>query len=238
MKKVLITALILSALTAVSLSTTAETIEKDKGYISVNESTVKEIAPNQAEITIGIETSDVSMKTASEKNKAIANQIVSSLKKLLGPNDYIKTNTYSARPTYIYTKDNKQVFDKYVVTNSVTVITNNTELVSKLTDTAIAQGATNVDNLKFLATDYDCACNEALGELTKKAYNQANSVAKSINSQIIGVKTINATCNTDNGPRPYYAMMAKSSLNADSATPIESGKLKINVNVEASFYVK
>lgn len=239
MKKTLISSLsVLLLIVFVSLSTTAETVEKDKGYISVNESVTKEVSPNQAEISIGIETSDRLLQKASTDNKNISNKVFSSLKSLLGANDYIKTNNYSAKPEYFYTKDNKKVLDKYVVSNTVTVKTKNIELVSKLIDTAIAQGATNVENLQFSATDVDCSCNEALAELTKKAYTQAGSVAKSINSQITGVKSINATCNLDNGPRPMYGMMMKSAMDNVAATPIESGKIKIYANVDASFYVK
>lgn len=238
MRKLLTVASILSILVFASLSTTATTTEQDRGYISVNESTIKEVSPNQAEITIGIETSDVSLQKASDNNKTIANKIYTSLKAQLGSGDYIKTNTFSANPIYTYTKENKRVFDKYVVSNTVTVKTKSINKVSKLIDSAVAQGATNVDNLQFSATDYDCACNEALAELTKKAYSQANTVAQSINTQITGVKSINATCNADNGPRPYYAMMAKNAMESVSSTPIESGKQKINVNIDASFYVK
>lgn len=239
MKKTLISSLsVLLLIAFVSLSTTAETVEKDKGYISVNESVTKEVSPNQAEISIGIETSDKSLQKASTDNKNISNKVFSNLKSILGSNDYIKTNNYSAKPQYSYTKDNKKVLDKYMVSNTVTVKTKNIELVSKLIDTAIAQGATNVENLQFSATDTDNSCNEALAELTKKAYTQAGSVAKSINSQITGVKSINATCSLDNGPRPMYGMMMKSTMDSVAATPIESGKIKIYANIDASFYVK
>lgn len=238
MKKAL-SVFVLSALMFVTLSATAETVEKDKGYVSVNQSMTKEIAPNQAEISIGIETSDKSLQKASEDNKKIANDVYSNLKTLLGKDDYIKTSNYNVRPQYIYTKENKKILDKYVVSNSVTVKTKNISIVSKLIDTAISQGATNVDNLKFTAVDYDCACNEALTELTKKAYTQADTVAKSINSQIIGIKSINATCNAENNSRPFYGMMmAKGANESASATPVESGKIIININVDASFYVK
>lgn len=222
-----------------ALSTTAETIEKETGFISVNSSTTREISPNQAEITINVETSDKLLQKASEENKAISKVVYSSLKALLGPNDYIKTSNYSARPQYIYNKDNKKVLDKYIVSNNVTVKTKNTDLVSKLIDTAIDKGATNVENLLFSTSDYDSSCNEALAELTKKSYAEANAIAGSINSKIIGIKSINATCNSDNGPRPYYAMIAKGMAdNTISSTPIESGKVKIFVNIDASFYVK
>lgn len=238
MKKVLLLVLCLIAFVVLSINadTKAETIEK--GYISVNESMIKEISPNQVEISIAIVTFANSLKQASEDNKMIANKVYSSLKALLGTNDYIKTGSYTAQPIYTYTKDNKKVLDKYSVLNKITVKTTGTELVSTLADTAIAQGATNIDSLDFTTTDYDSECNSALSELTKKAQNKANSMAKSINSQIIGIKSINATCNTDNEPRPYFAMMPKASNDSALGTIIEGGKVKVRVNIDASFYVK
>lgn len=238
MKKFFVIALALSAVTFISLSTTAETIEKDNGYISVNASETKEISPNQAEITIGVETSDKSLQKASDDNKVIANKIYTSLKSILGPEDYIKTNRYTARPTY-YTKDNKRVFDKYIVTNTVTVRTKKLDLVSKFVDTAIGQGATNINSLNFSITDYDTSCNETLAILTKQAYAKANVIAKSINSQVTGIKYINTTCNSENNQRPYYAMMdAAGAAEKTLSTPIEGGKIRIYANIDASFYVK
>lgn len=237
MKRLLILLLLISV-SLVGLSTFADTVEKDKGFVSVNVSVTKEISPNQAEIAIGIETTDKSLQKASSDNKIIANKVYSTLKSILGTDDSIKTSNYSARPQYIYTKDNKKCLDSYIVSNVVTVKTKKLELVSKLVDTAIAQGATNVNNLQFSAVDYDSACGDALAELTKKAHAQAYSVAKSINSQITGIKSINATCNPENNQRPIYPMMMKAAVDSFSATPIESGKIKIYANVDASFYVK
>lgn len=238
MKKVLICVIVVFAIMFVSLSTTAETIEKDKGYVSVNASTTKEISPNLAEITIVIETSDKSLNKASEENKVIANKVYSSLKSMLGNDDYIRTNKYNARPVYIYTRDNKRIFDKYVVSNSVIVKTKKLDLVLKFIDTAISLGANSISNLQFSADNYDDMCNETLADLTKKAYSQANSVAKSINNQIIGVRAINTTCNLENFQRPLYAMAGKAAEDSNYATPIESGKIKIYANIDASFYVK
>lgn len=238
MKKLLALIIALLAIGIVSHSTMADTVEKDKGYISVNQSITKEVSPNQAEITFSIETSDKSMKKASDDNKLIANKVYTSLKRLLGALDYVKTNDYSAKPLYIYTKDNKKILDKYIVSNSITVKTKKMEIISNLIDTAIAQGATNVSNLQFSTTDYDSTCNEVLAELTKKTYQQAGSIAKSINSQIVSIKSINATCNPDSNPKPFYSMMAKGSMDSVSATPIESGKIKIYANIDSSFYVK
>ncbi|MDD3437648.1 MAG: SIMPL domain-containing protein [Candidatus Gastranaerophilales bacterium] len=233
-----ITLMVLFLCVFIGLSTMADTVEKDKGYISVNSSATKEILPNQAEITISIETSDKSMQKAAEDNKLIANNVYKSLKLLLGSDDYIKTNAYTVKPVYVYTKDNKRVLDRYVVSNTVVVKTKKIDLVSKFIDIAISQGANNVNSLQFSAVDYDEVCNSTLADLTKKAYTQAGFVAKSINSQIIGLKSINAVCNLNNAPQPYFGMMAKTALDSASATPIEGGKITIYANIDASFYVK
>lgn len=238
MKKAVIYALVASAFVSFSLSALSETTEKDKGYISVNESWTKDICPDQAEISISIETSDKSLKNASEVNKTLANRVYISLKALLEPSDYIKTSTYRATPIYIYTKENQRIFDKYLVSNTVTAKTKNIDLVSKLIDTAISQGATRIENLQFSSTDYDDECNDLLSDLTKKAYKKANTVAISTKASITGIKSINATCNADNYPRPIYPMMAKALTDSVSSTPIESGKVKIYANIDASFYVK
>lgn len=239
MKKILLTLTLLVTLFFVGIRANADIIDKEQGYISVSESATKEITPNQAEISIGIETSDISIQKATEDNKKIANKVYASLKALLSAEDSIKTSNYSVYPQYIYTKDNKKVLNKYVVSNTVTVKTKQINLVSKFIDTAISQGATNVAGLEFSASDYEDNYNDLLAELTKKAYCKANAIAKSINSQVTGVKSINVSCNSENNYRPMYAMAKACSEDSTAvSTPIESGKLKINANVDAAFYVK
>lgn len=216
-------------------------VEKDCGYISVNASSTKEISPNQAEIYFNIETYDKNLKIASAENKAIADKVYSALKSALNTEkgDYIKTQGFSANPQYIYNKENKRVFDKYLVSNNVVVRTKNTAVVPNLIDIAIANGATNVNNLQFSVTDYDAAANEILADLTKKTYCQATAIANSISTKIVGIKSIDSSFTTENNERPMYKMMAAGRANDSSAnTPIESGKIKVYANINASFYVK
>lgn len=238
MKKILISAITLLLFGGFTLAVKAQTTESEKGYISVNKSTTIEISPNQAEITISVETSDASVKKATAENKIIANKVYSTLKSIIGREDYIKTGNYTINPQYSYTKENKRILDKYSVSNTVTVKTKNIDIIPKLIDTSIAQGANKINNLQFSASDYDEACQNATSELAKKAYLQGNSIAKAINSQIIGIKSINAICNPESSSRPFYAMMTKGAEDSISSTSIEAGKLKIYANVDASFYLK
>lgn len=243
MKKVLLSALLLTAVIGTVATTNASTTPvatKDKGSVSVNLSASREIAPNMAEVTFSIETSDKSLQKASADNKVAADAVYSSLKALINPEkgDYIKTANFRANPEYVYVKE-KRVFDKYVVSNEIVVNTKNINLVAKLVDTAIAKGATNVNNLDFTVSNYDSQCNEMLAETTKRVYSQANAIAGSIGSKVIGVKNINASCSSQNTLQPMYARlnMAKGAETQDSATPIDAGKVKIRANVNADFFV-
>ncbi len=237
MKKVISAFLTVLFISAVAIA--AET-QKEEGYISTNFSQTKEIPPDVAEISVAIETSAQTMQKASEDNKAISEEVYSGLKGIINTTDgdYIKTKNYSARPVYTYTKENKRVFDKYIISNTINIKTRNIDLVSKIIDKSIELGATNVNNLEFLVADYDIVCNDLLAELTKKAYAQASSVASAMNSKVLGVKSINTTCTTQNNSVPYYTLMAKSAQDETSSTPVASGKIKIYANIDASFYVK
>lgn len=237
MKKLLFTLLICLL---IGVSNFACALDIENGYISINSSAIKELPPNQAEISFTIQTSDKSMKNASDENSRTANKVYTALKSLLGANDYIKTGQFSARPEYIYTKDNKRVLDKFVVTNSVVVKTKNILIVPKLIDAAVLQGATGIDNMNFTAVDYEDVCTDSYADLTKKSFTQASKIAKSINSQILGVKSIVTSCTTENQYHPYYPMMAKAVLDTASgaSTPIESGKIRLNININSTFYVK
>ena len=135
-------------------------------------------------------------------------------------------------------EDNKKVFDKYIVSNTVLIKTKKMDSVPFLIDSAIAQGATNVSNLQFSAEDYNLACNEALSELTKQTFSKADAVASAVNAKVSSIKSINANCSPSDNQRPYYDFAVKTMSNTVSSTPIESGKVRIYANIDASFYVK
>lgn len=216
----------------------AVAIADELGYISVNTNATKEIAPNRATLKIGIETTSTTAQKASDDNKKAAQNVNIAIKKLLCDKDSIKTGEFSLSPQYTYTKDNKKVLDKYVVRNVIVINLSNVKLASKLIDTAITNGATNVEDLQFYSTDYDSICNDALVELTKQAKDKASLIAKSVNANIAGVKSINTSCNAQYAQRPYFAMMKGAMGSAVESTPVESGKIKIDANVDASFFVK
>lgn len=212
----------------------------ENGYINLTLSQEKEISPDTVEIIIGVETSNKDSKLAIDENKKISNQVQSKIKTLIdeAKGDFIKTSNYTLSPRSIY-KDNKSVFDKYVVNNNVVVHTKSLENVSKIIDTATQAGATNINNLNFSIEEYDSICTKMIANLVGKSKNQAIQMVKSTGAKVKGIRSIDTSCSPQNVyPRAMYSTnMAKDAIGAE-ATPIEKGKLKLNATVNASFFVK
>jgi uncharacterized protein YggE len=112
-------------------------------------------------------------------------------------------------------------------------------------DNAITAGATNVDSLNFSISNYDSQCDELISKAAKKAYNRANILARAMNTTVTGINNINTSCgmNGGNQPRLYMAKnmlsaVADSASESASGMSISNGVIKINANVNASFFVK
>ena len=116
MKKTLIAVALLSIFAGGMLATQAgsQTGEKERGYISVSTSANAEVAPDVAELSFSVKTSDnKSLQKASLMNKDISEKIYNILKEQINTSngDYIKTSNYNATPVYNY-NGNKRTLDK------------------------------------------------------------------------------------------------------------------------------
>lgn len=249
MKKVLVALTIFSLFAGcANLSSQAilQNVE-ERGFISVNTSANSEIAPDVAEISFTVKTSDAkSMQNAAKMNKEISDKLYLALKNMINSEqgDYIKTSDYNANPVYVYS-DNKKRLSSYDVSNRVVVHTKSLDKIGEMIDVATTAGATEIQNLTFSVSNYDNHCDELIGVATKKAYERAQIIAKNLSTNIDGIKSLGTTCGASayNMPRMYMNKSLASFGTEDSAVgqyqaPIEEGVVKINANVNASFFVK
>ena len=246
MKKGLVIFAVMSIFVATSALATQAGVNNDKGSISVNTTANTEIAPDVAEISFAVQTSDMkSMQKATMLNKEISDKVFAELKAMINiqNGDYIKTSDFSANPIYSY-QNSKRVFEKYEVSNRVIVHTKSIDKVGKMIDNAISAGATNVDNLSFSVSDYESQCNDLVSIATKKAKLRAEVVAQSLGATLQGLNNLSTSCSTNNynPPRLYMAKNMISDVAAETSTgtgtSISNGVVKVNVSVNASFYVK
>ena len=246
MKKSLAILCLIGLITNGLISSVEASSELQRGYISVNTSESTEIAPDTAEISFTVKTEDLkSIQKASITNKEISDKVLNELKLLINPNngDYIKTSDFNATPIYSYSNSKKD-FEKYEVTNRILVHTKTINKIGLMIDKAIVAGATNVDSLSFSISNYETQCNNLIKKASEKAKTRADIVAGALSTYIIGINNISTSCSANNSsqPRLYMAKNLISDVAAESSmgnvTNISNGTIKINANVNASFYVK
>ena len=186
------------------------------------------------------------MQKATQTNKEISDKVFAELKSMINTQngDFIKTSDFNASPLYSYV-NSKRVFEKYQVSNRVIVHTKSIENVGKMIDSAITAGATNVDNLTFSVSSYDKQCNDLITIAADKARTRAGIIAKATGSNLDGIRTFDTSCSTNNynNQRFYMAknMMADVAETASSMAggiSISDGVIKINANVNATYFVK
>ena len=218
--------------------------EMETGYVNVSSSVTKDVDPNRAEVVFYVETTEKTAQDASEKNKAITNNVINAIKSEISSNndDSIKTSAFVVRPDYYWTKDNKKVLNSYVATNSVYVVTSNIQNAGQIIDLAIKAGANRVDSFRLTLDNPNNYCTGVLEEAVKDTQFKAGSIAKTLGTSVLGVKSISTSCSSQNSTRSPYVMMknslADSAESATSVTPIEAGKIKVYANVNASYYLK
>lgn len=248
MKKILIISLILTGFISFSGVVSASSDvngKKTPGYISLSASKTIEQEPNIARVSFAVEnTAETAQKAAGENNE-ISNQIINALKSVTSSEtDVIRTNNFSVRPIYSNTRDGKRVIKNYMAVNSVSVETKDTKKIAKVIDSAIAAGANRTDSLSYTYQNDDSLCSQTYPILLKGLKNQADEIAKSVGSEVDGIRNINVSCSSENSIVSNGRFYAAKAVSADGiaeeavSAPIEAGKVKIRVYVNADFYVK
>ncbi|HSA07195.1 MAG TPA: SIMPL domain-containing protein [Candidatus Gastranaerophilales bacterium] len=226
---------------AAFLTLPALAIQNENINIITSTATVsKEVAPDTAIFSAAVITEDKKLENAIQQNNIKAKTIYDNLKALLGPKCKIKTSTFRVNPVYKYNRAlEKNELQGYKVTNEVLVETKQIGKVSVLLQKAVDSGANNINNLSFIIEDPDKYCGELLEKASIQAKQKATVIANSLGVKIIGIKSVNSSCNSPQD-RPYQyglrtMMMEKA---ADSSVPVEPGVLDINASVTIEFIIQ
>ena len=243
MKKVVLLALLIMSLSFLTQFSYADNISgKTPGTITVYSNKSKDVEPDVAQMIFSVRTNAKTVEAATSENKVITNKIISALKQKmdLTKGDQIKTSDFSVYPQYTYPKEGKPILVGYNVQNSVNVKTKKVSSIASLIDLAIKNGANQLNNLSFSLSDEKTSCDDLYASAIKDVQSQASIISKALNSSVSSVKTITANCNTESANRVYGAVMMKgvSESSDNISTPIESGKIKVNVSITAEFYVQ
>ena len=221
---------------ALVLPTGTAAAEEMTPTLTMNGFGVARMAPDTADVTIGVVTEARDAARAHADNAAATSRVQDALKSLGIAERDIQTARYDFSPVYDVKDNGRSVTTGYTVTNAVIVKVRNLANVGKVIDTALANGANRVDSLEFSASDPSAAKNAALADAARDARSKADAVARALGVRVVRVLNVNADAQSY-APRNFMPMMmAKDAYNA--GTPISAGELSFEASVNITYVIE
>jgi len=190
--------------------------------------------PDQAEISVSVQTENMDPKRAQAENAAIMADIIAALKGAGVAESDLKTTGFSMYPVY---DESGSIFAKnikyYRVTNTLLITVKDISRTGDLLDLAVANGANNVNGVSFTISDekQQALRDDALTEAVQLARADADAVAKAAGLTITGVREITA----GGGYVPYARAEMSYADGKVAATPLQPGEMTVSASVSISY---
>jgi uncharacterized protein YggE len=174
-------------LTMCSLHAQQSQLSDDRPTITVNGEAVVKVQPDQIEITFGIETWDVDIMFAKQKNNEIMKKANAAIKELRIEEKNIQTDYLSIEPRYD-DNYNKKNFIGYFVRNTFVVTMTEPAKVEGLVTKVLESGVNYIHRINFQTTEFkkyrEQARELALNVAKEKAVKMAGALGQLIDDPI------------------------------------------------------
>lgn len=237
-KLALFMAVLLVACTVVFVPGAAQLESGDDRVIHVTGTGTVTTSPDQAEISLAVETEHTDVQTAQAQNAARMTEVINALTAAGIPEDNLSTTGYSIYPVY----DDEPVssirwnenIKYYRVSNTLLVSLDEIDRVGEVIDLAVANGADRVNYLSFGLSDQKSADlrSEALARAVQNARSDADAVTTAMGLAIAGVKEIQV-----GGPvyPVRYTEAAGYEMPQAVPTPIEPTDVDVTATVSITY---
>lgn len=189
------------------------------------------VAPDVADISVGVVSQDKEAGVASAKTAEGIDAVIKALLELGIEEKDIKTTQLSLNPIYDWDVNPPRI-DGWEATNMVSVTVRDVTQVGAIVDAAVAAGANRIDGVTFRVDDSTAATAEARTAAMANAKATAEQLAKEAGVTITGV--ISITESSAPAPTPIYmerAMAAGEAMDASVATKVMAGEVEVQVTV-------
>lgn len=206
--------------------------QKQVPMINVSGEGKVKVAPDQALISIAIETKGIKAVEVKRENDTKMDAILKFIKKSNIAQEDIQTQRISLNPNYDYEKKKYS----YVATQSVQILLKDLSKYDTLMEGLVNEGINRIDNVEFKSSQLLQLQSDARKLAMKDAKGKAENYVSVLNQKVGKALLI-----SDNSqvfmPQPrMYAM--KSSMAMDESAPRETlaiGEIEITANVTVSF---
>jgi hypothetical protein len=176
----------MTAALAGNFSVRAQQMMDNRPKINVSGEAVVYVEPDKILISLGVETWDVQMDIAKQKNDEIVKRSIAAILKCGVERKAIQTDEISIEPTYKpYEGSRPRDIDGYCVRNSLTVTVEKVIMVERLITSALESGVNHVNNVDFQTTELRKHRDRARQLALKAAREKARDMA-AVYDQTIG----------------------------------------------------
>jgi len=203
-----------------------EATAPNRPTLVVSEEAVVTVAPDRAEVDVGVVTQATTAKEAVDRNATSVRTVIDQLRPVLGKGADIQTVGYSIQPDYRYREGARPTIAGYTARNTVRVVTDRLTDVGPVVDAATRGGANEIQRLQFRLRDDDAATARALEQAARGARAKADALAKALNVRIVRVFQA-----VESQPGVVHPMMMAMEKGSGASTPIEPGTIEVRATV-------
>ncbi|WNS74190.1 SIMPL domain-containing protein [Bacillus sp. DTU_2020_1000418_1_SI_GHA_SEK_038] len=189
------------------------------------------VAPNRAEITLGVSTEDVQLEKAQNDNAAAIANIKNALNSIGIHDDQIRTVNYSIFPQYDYI-EGKQIFRGYRVEHLLLITIGDIEKAGLVVDTAVKNGANIITGIKFSVNNPSQYEQQALSFAVIDSFQKAEAIARTLGVQLNNTPILIQEMGHRGEPFP---IQTSAFVKSEAATAIQPGTLEISSQVLAEY---
>lgn len=184
------------------------------------------VAPDQATITLGVQTKGADAQSSLSNNANKMNAVIAAVQAQGVPASHIQTSDLSLW----YDSQN----DSYVSSHQIAVRLDNVNKVGAVLDSAVGAGANNSWGVSFGLKDQSAAKAQALAKAVADARGHANSLASSLGVSVSGVGSASEVA-YQYQPMFYGAKAAAAPAQSSAPTPVQPGELTVSADIQVTY---
>jgi len=194
------------------------------------------VAPDRAEIDLGVLTQAANAQQAASENAKRVDSVLTAVRKTLDRGAELKTVGYTVTPLYGEPKPGRSpAISGYSAQNVIRVTTSDLSRVSSIIDAGMGAGANDVRGLQFSIANEQEVRARALRDAVDRAKAEGQVIASALGAKVLRVRAAEAA-----GEPPIVRPMmigAAMARGEPAATPVEPGTIEVHASVTVTFEI-
>lgn len=187
--------------------------------------------PDIAEINVGVSVDADTASAAMTQQASKMNGVFSAVKAAGIADRDMQTSNLTLNPVYTYPKDQPARLTGYKASNQLTIRVRDLKNLGKTLDAVVKAGGNTINNVSFDIDKPEPLQNEARVAAIKDAADKADLYAKAVGYRVKRIVTVNES----GGYAPPRPVAMARMVQSDASTPVASGELTINADVNVTF---